>query len=635
MDYKLTAQKIIDSVGGSKNIHSADHCMTRLRFVLNDESIPNDAEIENIPGVMGVMRSGGQYQIVIGNNVSKCYDELKKMLPSDGGSEKAVKHKKGPISTALDFISGCMTPIIPAIIAGGLVKVILVLLGESVLDVVNAEDQLYIILSALGDAPFYFIPFLLAYTASKKLNCSTALTITIAGFLLYPSLITLLSSGEQVYFLGIPVRSATYSSSVIPILLSAILLKYVEKLVDKITPEWSKNFLKPLLILIITAPLALVVIGPIGAIIGDLLSYVLNTIYNFAPWLAMTVFAGLMPFIVMTGMHYAFYPTAIAALASPGYELLLMPAMLSSNLAQAAASTGVAIKTKDGKMRQVAFPAAISAFFAGVTEPAMYGVTLRLKTPMIAACIGSAAGGFFCGLTGTASYGAATPCITSIIQFISPENGRNFVNACIVAGISMVISFVLTLILYKNPPVKEDRINRSNEAVETSGTKSIPVSEALTVSNPVRGTIVSLESVKDETFATGILGKGYAVIPDGDMGRIVAPFDGIVDTVSETNHAIGIVSDSGINLLIHVGIDTVSLNGKYFTPRTKDGERFKKGDTLLEFDISGLKSEGYDTTIPIIVTNADDFSVFKISNRKTADELFDMINLEYSDERKR
>ncbi len=620
MDYKSAAVEILAAIGGKRNIASVSHCMTRLRFVLRDDGIPKDSEVERIPGVMGVMKQGGQYQLIIGNNVKKCHDELIRLLedrpnePDDtDGSAPVEKKKVSPLNAALDFIAGCMTPIIPAIIAGGLVKVLLVLFGESVIGLIRTGSQVEVILNALGDAPFYFIPFLLAYTASVKLKCSTPLAMTLAGFLLYPSLIELLGSGEPVRFLGVPVRAATYTSSVIPILLSTILLKFVERLVDLITPEWSKNFLKPLLILIITAPVTLIVLGPLGAIIGDGIAWVLDTIYNFAPWLAMTVFAGLMPFLVMTGMHYAFLPPALSSLSTLGYELMLIPAMLSSNLAQAAASAAVAVKTKDTGLKQVAVPASVSAFFAGVTEPALYGVTLRLKTPLIAACAGGAVGGLWAGLTRVASYGAATPCLTAIIQFIAPDDPRNLINAIVTAGLSIVISFGLTLVLYRNP------------ADETARK---PSGSELILSNPVAGHVLPLGSVEDEAFADGVLGQGYAILPNGRMGRIVAPFDGSLDSIADSQHALGLVSDDGIELLIHVGLETVGLGGKHFIPRIREGEHFRRGDVLMEFDLDALRKEGVDTTTPVIITNTGEYRDFAPPEADgTADELRDMIHL--------
>lgn len=600
MDYSVTAKELIKKLGGEKNVDSLTHCMTRLRFVLNDESGIDDKAVENIPGVMGIMKKGGQYQVIIGNNVAKCYSEINKLYGfSDTASSNGKKVKRNPVTVALDFISGCMTPMIPAIIAGGLIKVLLVVLGPSLLNVISATGDTYIIMNAIGDAAFYFLPVFIAVTASKKLGCNTYLAIMVAAMLLYPDLITLLGGEAPTKLFGfIPVIHGSYSSSVIPAMLATILLKYVEKLVDKITPEWSKNFLKPLLIVLITAPITLCLLAPLGLVIGNGLQFVLNYIYNFAPWLAMALFAAFMPFIVMTGMHWAFVPAALLAISNPGYELMLLPAMLASNIAQAGATFAVAVKTKDSKMRQIAIPAGISALLAGVTEPAMYGVTLKLKKPMYAACIAGGVGGVIMGIVKLKAYAFATPCLTAIVQFISPDGGKNMLFACIIAALSFVLSFVLALIMTKN---------KAETTEETSSPKA-EGSADLTIANPVSGEAIALSEVNDATFSSGVLGEGYAVIPI--EGKVTAPFDGKVETLMDTHHALGLVSNSGIEMLIHVGLETVTLNGKYFTPKVAEGDSFKKGDVLLTFDLEAIKKEGYDTTTPVVVSNADDYAAF-------------------------
>lgn len=600
MDYSVTAKELIKKLGGEKNVDSLTHCMTRLRFVLKDESGIDDKAVENIPGVMGIMKKGGQYQVIIGNNVAKCYSEINKLYGfSDTASSNGKKVKRNPVTVALDFISGCMTPMIPAIIAGGLIKVLLVVLGPSLLNVISATGDTYIIMNAIGDAAFYFLPVFIAVTASKKLGCNTYLAIMVAAMLLYPDLITLLGGEAPTKLFGfIPVIHGSYSSSVIPAMLATILLKYVEKLVDKITPEWSKNFLKPLLIVLITAPITLCLLAPLGLVIGNGLQFVLNYIYNFAPWLAMALFAAFMPFIVMTGMHWAFVPAALLAISNPGYELMLLPAMLASNIAQAGATFAVAVKTKDSKMRQIAIPAGISALLAGVTEPAMYGVTLKLKKPMYAACIAGGVGGVIMGIVKLKAYAFATPCLTAIVQFISPDGGKNMLFACIIAALSFVLSFVLALIMTKN---------KAETTEETSSPKA-EGSADLTIANPVSGEVIALSEVNDATFSSGVLGEGYAVIPI--EGKVTAPFDGKVETLMDTHHALGLVSNSGIEMLIHVGLETVTLNGKYFTPKVAEGDSFKKGDVLLTFDLEAIKKEGYDTTTPVVVSNADDYAAF-------------------------
>lgn len=581
------AEAVVKAVGGTANITSVTHCMTRLRFVLKDKSIPNKKEVEKIPGIMGVNIAGGQYQVIIGNSVGNVYKEV---VAATGISDTAVggdaaEHieKVNPIVAALDFIAGCMTPLFTAIIAGGLVKVLLVIFGPTLLNVMQTTSDTYILMNALGDAPFYFLPVLVAFTASRKLNCNSYLSVMVASVLIYPDVITLLAGDSATHLFGvIPVVHGSYSSSIIPAMLSTLLLKYVEKLVDRITLEWSKSFLKPLLIVIIVTPITLCAIAPLGLIIGNGLQSVINGIYGFAPWLAMMLFAGFMPFIVMTGMHWAFVP--------------------------AGATFGAAFKTKDKEMKKMAFPAAVSALLAGVTEPAMYGVTLKLKKPMVAACISGGIGGLIVGILQVKSYAFVTPSMTSLVQFISPDGGKNFLYAVIIFAVTLVLSFVLSFILTKGEAEEE-------AAEETELQKSAAVlTGKVEIEAPVKGKVIPLTEVKDNTFATGILGEGFAIVPS--EGKVYAPFDGVCENLFDTLHAIGITSDNGIEMLIHVGLETVALKGKPFKAHTGNGEHFKKGALLLEFDIDAIQKAGCEIQTPVIITNAEELGGVTVENER-------------------
>ena len=586
---KIIAEHVLEAVGGSANIVSVTHCMTRLRFVLKDQSVPNNKEVESIKGVMGVNIVGGQYQVIIGNSVGNVYKELLAIGKiSDVTTDYKDEENKNPVVKALDFIAGCMTPLFTAIIAGGLIKVLLVIFGPTLLGVLSAESDTYILMNALGDAPFYFLPVLVAFTASKKLNCNSFLAVMVSSVLIYPDVISLLATDQATSLFGvIPVVHGSYASSIIPAMLSTILLKYVEMGVDKIVPEWSKNFLKPLLIVLITTPITLCALAPLGLLVGNALQFVINTIYGFAPWLAMTLFAAAMPFIVMTGMHWAFVPAALMSLANPGYELMLLPAMLASNTAQAGATFGVAVKTKNSEIREMAIPAGISALLAGVTEPAMYGITLRLRKPMVAACIASGIGGLIAGLTTLKACAFATPCLTAIVQFISPVDNKNIICAIIVFAVTLVLSFILSFIMTKNEETQQ---------VEGNTTEILA---------PIKGEVISLEEVKDQTFASGMVGKGFAVVPT--EGKVYAPFDGKCAMIFDTLHALGLVSNDGVELLIHVGLETVNLKGAPFTAHVQNGQSFKKGDLLLEFDIDAIQKAGCEIQTPVLVTNANDY----------------------------
>ena len=610
---KIIAEEVLAAVGGTANIVSVTHCMTRLRFVLKDQSVPDQKKLESIKGVMGTNIAGGQYQVIIGNSVGNVYKELVAMSGiSDTTADYKVeqeKQKVNPIVAALDFIAGCMTPLFTAIIAGGLIKVLLVIFGPTLLGVLFSESDTYILMNALGDAPFYFLPVLVAFTASKKLNCNSFLAVMVSSVLIYPDVITLLGSDQATHLFGIiPVVHGSYSSSIVPAMLATILLKYVEIIVDKIVPDWSKNFLKPLLFVIITAPITLCLLAPLGLMVGNGLQFVIDAIYNFAPWLAMMLFSAAMPFIVMTGMHWAFVPACLLGLANPGYDLLLLPAMLTSNIAQAGATFGVAAKTKDKELREMAIPAGISALLAGVTEPAMYGITLRLRKPMIAACIASGIGGLIMGITSLKAYAFATPCLTAIVQFISPDSGKNMICAVVVLIVSLVLSFVLSFIMTKNNNVQLETVKAEASRGKVQESEKVAEQGAgmpTEITAPIKGEVIPLTEVKDPTFATGILGEGFAVVPA--EVKVYAPFDGTCDSIFDTLHAMALISDNGVELLIHVGLETVSLKGVPFTVHVENGQHFKKGDLLLEFDIEAILKAGCEIQTPVIVANADKY----------------------------
>lgn len=619
--HREIAEKVLAAVGGTSNIVKVTHCMTRLRFVLKDMELPKEETFKQIKGVMGVNIAGDQYQVIIGNSVGNVYQELMKISGMSGKQDQQEAagekgEKKNPVIQALDFIAGCMTPMIPAIIAGGMIKVLLIIL-TTLSGVLSTEGTTYIFLNALGDAPFYFLPVFVAFTASKKINCNSYLAVMVAAMLIYPDMITMLGAETPTYLFGvIPVIHGSYSSSIIPAMLSTILLKYVDKLSDKITPNWSKNFLKPLLTVLITAPVTLCVLAPLGLVVGNVLQLVINGIYGFAPWLAMALLAGAMPFIVMTGMHWAFVPTMLVALADPGYEMLVLPAMLASNMAQSGAIFGVAVKTKDNDTREIAIPAGISALLAGITEPGMYGITLPMKKPMAAACIAGSIGGLIAGMTKLKGYAFATPALTSIVQFVSPDGGKNLICALIVLAEAFIAAFVLTLILVKDTgkeKTNKTEINDTDAMQNEEKTVAIENQDRqLIITSPIKGKVIPLSEVKDATFAGGILGEGFAVEPE--EGKVYAPFDGTCVSIFDTLHALALESDTGAELLIHVGIDTVKLNGEPFMAHISDGQHFRRGDLLLEFDIDKIKAGGCEIQTPVIVTNADDLPELRVES---------------------
>lgn len=579
MDYENTAKKILQRVGGKDNVINLVHCMTRLRFTLKDESIVDDEAVKKTKGVMGIMKKGGQYQIIIGNDVGNVFNELNKL----GNFSNEVKEvpaksneKKNIFTMLMDTISGIMAPVIPAIIGAAMIKVLLTLLP--MIGVLSTNGQTYQLLSVIGDGAFFFMPVLIAISASKKFGTNMYYAASIALIMLHPNLITLMNTahdaGQTVKFLKyIPVTYASYSYSVIPIILAVCSLRYVERFVDKITPVVTKNFLKPMLVVLIEAPIALIILGPLGAICGNGLSTVVYAIHDKLGFIAIGLVAGVYPFVVMAGMHHAFTPIKLGMIATTGYENFICIGELCSNMAQGAASLAVALRSKNKDFKQIAGSSAFSALFAGITEPALYGVTLRLKRPMLGACIGGAVGGLVGGFFQMKCFGIAT----------------------------LIIGF-------------EDIVDEDDDLDFVEESNAQLLDNEISITSPVEGKVIPLTEVKDPTFSQEILGKGAAIIPE--KGVVYAPFDGKVDAVFETGHALGLVSEDGVELLVHVGIDTVNLKGKYFTPKKKSGDTMKKGDILLEFDIDKIKADGYDVTTPIIISNTEQFAKVKACEDK-------------------
>lgn len=598
MDYQRVAKEIYEALGKDGNIISATHCMTRLRVRLNDFSVVDDETVKNIDGVMGVMKKGGQYQIILGNDVNKYYKEFIKTGNFETeSSQEEPKEKTTLFNTVIDVITGCMSPLIPALIGGGMIKVLLIVLP--MIHLLSTDSQTFAVLSFFGDAPFYFIPIMLAFTAAQKFKVSPMLAVTVAGIMLHPNFVALVNEGGSLSVFGLPITLASYGSSVIPILIVVWLMSYIERFFDKVIPTVLQSFAKPLLVIIVSGVLALVVIGPLGTLIGEGLSTIMMWLQEKAGWLALGLMAAFMPLIVMTGMHWAFAPIfLVASFTSP--DMLILPAMLASNIAQGASSLAVSLKSKNKATKQTALAASLSALIAGVTEPGLYGIALKLKKPLYASMVASGIMGIFAGAVHLESYAFAVPSFISIPQFMPESGSANMMNALIVAVGSFVLSFVFTWFygFDEEVPVKK--------AVDSSVSIDVEVSsDPKKVYSPVSGQLVALENVNDATFSEKLMGDGIAVLPEENL--IVAPFSGVVSAIFPTKHAIGLTSDSGIELLIHIGIDTVELNGQYFTSFVQAGDQIVKGQKLIEVDSKKVKEAGYDIITPIIVTNTSNY----------------------------
>lgn len=617
MDYKLLGQKILERVGGKENVEGLVHCMTRLRFTLKDESIVDDELVKKTKGVMGIMKKGGQYQIIIGNEVAAVYKEICKLGNFQEASNNNVvkpKKKQNMFSEILDVISGIMSPVIPAIIGAAMIKVLLTVLP--MIGILSDTSQTYQLLSVVGDGAFYFMPVLIAMSAAKKFGANPYYAVSIALILLHPNFSAMLEGikegGETLKFFNvIPVSYAFYAYSVIPIIMSVWILPHIEKFVDKITPTITKNFLKPMLVMLIIGPIVMVAIGPLGSILGNILSSAVYFIHDKLGFIAVGLVAAIFPFIVMTGMHHAFTPIKLGVLASTGFEGFICIAEFASNMAQGAAALAVSVKSKNKDVKQSAGSSAFSALVAGITEPALYGTTLRFKKPMMGACIGAGIGGLVGGFFQMKCYGVATPALVTIPQYIEQGNPKSIIYVLITAAVTIVGSFVASYLIGFDDPVEEDEENEEKLVIKSLNT-------GVKVASPLSGEMVELSQVNDATFASEIIGKGTAIIPT--KGQIIAPFDGVVDAFFDTGHAIGLKSNEGIEMLIHVGIDTVNLGGKYFNPKKSQGDKIKAGDIILEFDIQGIISEGYEVVTPVIITNSDSYMDIIVENKSIVNE---------------
>lgn len=600
MKFEQIAKEVLENVGGKENVAHVTHCVTRLRFNLKDESKANVDKIKKIKGVMGNVNQGGQFQVIIGNNVSDVYKELMKLGNFKSTNEDVKGPKKGIMTSAMDTIAGIFTPVIPAIAGCAMIKAFLSLFVA--FGWISTETQSYYILNFIGDAAFFFLPILLAYTAAIKFKASPYLAMVMGAVLLHPNFSALVSAGDPVAFFGLPVRLVKYGSSVIPIILIVWLMSYVEKVVTKIVPKALRVVFVPLLVIVVTAPIGLIAIGPLGDIIGGVLANIIMAIDSKATWALPLIMGGLSPLLVMTGMHYSLYPAIFTQLATSGYQTIF-PGMLVANVCQGAAALCVSVKSKNSDLKQLAASTGATAVI-GITEPAMYGVNLKLKKPFYAVLAGGAIGGLYAGITGVKVFTPGGAALVGVPAYIGPEIS-NIINILIASAIGFVVTFALTWILGF-----EDEVEETEELEENTDIK--PLKNKISIMSPINGEAVPLSSVNDLTFAEEIMGKGIAIIPT--EGKVVSPINGTVEMVFNTKHAIGLKSDDGAEILIHIGLDTVKLEGEHFNVFVKNGDRVNVGDKLVEFDKDAIKNKGYDVITPIIVTNTMDYLEVMASN---------------------
>ena len=643
MDYSRLAREIVDHVGGKENITSVTHCFTRLRLVLKDRKLADKDQVSRLEGVISVVDGGGQFQVVIGNKVEQVYDEVVKLVDVSGEPED--KGKKSIANTVFQVISAMFTPLVPAIAASGLLKGILtaaqLYMNSRGVDITGTDT--YVVLYAASQIIFYYMPIFLACTAAKALKTSQFTAMAIGGLLVYPQIDDLMQDAPTVTrVLGIPMvkgawqigdveRVFSYTESVIPIILVVIVLKYLEKLLKKVIPEILQVILVPGLSLIIMVPVTFGVLGPVGIYIGNAIQVVYNTIIGFNVILGGALIGGLWCVFVAFGAHRALVPISFNDVAVSGRQTLM--AMSSpANFAQGGAALGVMLRTKNSQLKSVAASTSLTAALAGITEPALYGCNLRLKKPMICAVISGAVGGAIIGWGGVYAESHVNGCLLTAVAYAA--GGMNkFLIYLLGCGVAFFGAAALTFIVgfEDDKPDGEQETPEEKEPVQEQEDQE-PMEEEqpekadIRIGSPVKGKLISLKQVKDEVFATGALGKGAAVIPE--KGEVVAPEDCQVSVLYETGHAIGLKLDSGVELLIHIGIDTVELGGRFFTKYASQGARLSKGEKIVSFDIENIRQAGYDPTVCLIVTNTEDYQAVVKAEGSQVDEGTDAVIIE-------
>lgn len=613
MDYKKIANEILDLIGGSKNVATLEHCSTRLRFSLVDKSVVDVEKIKKIKGVMGVV-DGSQFQIVIGNNVVEVYGALLKICPLSGNQGiEAKKDDRKWGAKLLEFIISVFQPLVPAIAGAGVLKSVLLLL--SMFGLLANDSTVYTALAAISDATFYFLPIMVAVTTANALKSNRLVAVAAVGYLLLPATTQALTDGMTLF--GFAVKNVTYSSQVFPAILCVIFLSLMERGFNKISPKAIRIFFVPMMSLAITIPVTLLILGPLGYNIGTLFTAVILALYGKLGFVALGLLAAILPFMIATGMHKALLPYAITTYGQLGYEALYMPASLAHNISESGACFAVALKSKDENLKQTALSAGISALM-GITEPALYGVTLQNKKAMIGVVLSGAISGMLMGLFVVKAFIVVGPGLASMSMFVDSANGSNFMYACIGFAVALLGSFIITFVLWKDSDSEvEEDVTVVESLTEEEKEVNILVS-------PLDGEAVDLSTVSDEMFASKTLGDGIAIVPKD--GKLYAPCDAEVVMLFETKHAIGLRTSNGAEILIHIGVNTVSMEGVGFTAFVKQNDKVKEGDLLIEFGLDAIKEKNLDPTVMVVNSNSTSYKVLNQSygDVKTGDVLFDV-----------
>lgn len=619
--YESLAKEIVKNVGGKENVSSLTHCITRLRFKLKDESKANDQVIKDMDGVVTVMKSGGQYQVVIGNHVPEVYADVMPLLGMEEGSaDRAEDAPSGNLfNRAIDIISGIFQPILGIMAACGMVKglnALFVALGWY-----PETCGGYLVLNAIGDGLFNFLPLFLGYTAAKKFNLKPMIGLVIGAIMCYPTIqnTALSNGGEALYtlfsgtmfeskvytdFFGIPLIAMDYTGTVIPVIFVVYFASKCDKFFSKFIPDLVKFFFVPMLTLLISIPVGLLILGPVATFASKIIAEVVMTVRNFSPLLAGAIVGLTWQILVIFGLHWGFIPVYINNIQMNGFDNVMMP-FFACTFATSAVVLAIFFKTKNKQLKEMALPNFISGIF-GVTEPAIYGILLPLKKPFIISCIIGGIGGGFYGALNFRKFSMGGMGIFELPAMIEPDGSMgNLIVALVGIAITMILAFIVTMILYKEEtPKQEEKETLITEKKQQESCENKMVKQ-LEIASPIKGTVLKLEKMKDDAFASGVLGKGAAIIPE--EGKVYAPTDGVITALFPTLHAIGMQADNELELLIHIGLDTVQLNGEGFQAMVKQGDRVKKGQLLVTFDKEFIESKGFCLETPVLVTNSDDF----------------------------
>ncbi|QXT42684.1 PTS beta-glucoside transporter subunit IIABC [Serratia fonticola] len=623
MKYQELASEILAGVGGRDNVKSLVHCATRLRFKLQEHGKADAEALKKNPGVIMVVESGGQFQVVVGNHVGEVYNALNAQLGADEETLANAQEdkKENLLSRFIDVVSGIFTPLLGVMAASGILKGFLAL--SLACGWLLESSGTYKLLFASSDALFYFLPIMLGYTAGKKFGGNVFVTMAIGGALTHPLMMgafeaAQLPGAQPEYFLGIPITFINYSSSVIPIIFAAWVSCRLEPLFNRVLHSALRNFVTPLMCLVITVPLTFLLIGPAATWLSHMLANGYQAIYAFNPIVAGAFMGAAWQVCVIFGLHWGLIPLMLNNISVFGRDTL-SPLLLPAVMGQVGATLGVMLRTRDAKLRVMAGSAVTAGIF-GITEPAVYGVTLPNKRPFIFGCIGGALGGAVIGYFHTATYSFGLVSIFTFAQII-PAGGFDATVLGAIAGtlVSFVFAAIASYLFGIVPPAEQPAEAAAAPALQA------PLNRKQQVTSPIAGDVIPLEQVQDATFASGLLGKGVAIMPH--QGRVVAPVNGCVVSLFKTKHAIGIESDEGAEVLIHVGIDTVKLNGLHFTAHIKEGDRVKQGDLLIEFDQEAIRAAGFDTTTPIIISNSDDYIDVLTSGQSPVQEQAPLLTL--------